>query len=217
MKARAAVLAFLLPAAAFAQHPPAPADIDKIFAAFDKPGSPGCALAVVRDGRIVYEHGYGTAELEWSIPITPATVFNIGSLSKQFVAASIVLLAEQGKLSLDDDIRKYVPELPRYEAPISLRQLLHHTSGVRDLLELMLLAGKDINTHYRIDEYVDILARQKEATSRPAASICTATAVTCCWASSCSARAAYRCASSPSKTSSGRWECSTRISTTTTG
>jgi CubicO group peptidase (beta-lactamase class C family) len=138
-----------------------------VFAAFDKSGSPGCALAVTRDGRIVYEHGYGSAELEWDIPIGPTTVFNIGSISKQFVAASIVLLAERNKLSLDDDIRKHIPELPSYEAPITIRQLLHHTSGVRDLLELMVLAGKDINTHYRIEEYLDILARQKELNFPP--------------------------------------------------
>src|SRR5687768_150369 len=87
------------------------AAVDRIFAALDKPGSPGCALGVVRDGRIIYERGYGTADLEWDEPITPTTVFNIGSVSKQFVAAAIVVLAEQGKLSLDDDVRKYIPEL----------------------------------------------------------------------------------------------------------
>ena len=150
-----------------AQKAPAPADIDRVFAAFDKPGSPGCALAVVRDGAIVYERGYGQAELEWGIPIAPNTVFNIGSVSKQFVAAAIVLLAEQGKLSLDDNIRKHIPELPQYQAPITIRHLLHHTSGVRDMLELMILAGKDINTHYRTDEYIGLLARQKELNFTP--------------------------------------------------
>jgi CubicO group peptidase (beta-lactamase class C family) len=150
-----------------AQQTPAPAAVDNVFSAYDTPGSPGCALGVAQNGRMLYEHGYGTAELEWGIPISPTTVFNVGSISKQFVAASIALLAERGQLSLDDDIRKFVPELPAYQAPITIRELLHHTSGIRDMLELMYLAGVDINTHHSTDEYLGLLARQKELNFPP--------------------------------------------------
>jgi CubicO group peptidase (beta-lactamase class C family) len=158
-------LALSTPAAA--QRSPAPTDVDKVFAAFDKPGSPGCALGVAQQGKMLYEKGYGMAELEWAIPNSPGAVFNVGSMSKEFVAASIVLLSERRALSLDDDIRRFIPEMPRYQAPITIRELLHHTSGIRDMLELMVLAGRDINTHYRIEEYLDLLSRQKELNFPP--------------------------------------------------
>src|SRR5215216_1965234 len=112
------LIALALPTPAVAQRTPAPADVDKVFAAFDKPGSPGCALGVAQVGKMLYEKGYGMAELEWAIPNSPSVVFNVGSMSKEFVAASIVLLSERGALSLDDDIRRFIPEMPRYQAPI---------------------------------------------------------------------------------------------------
>src|SRR5499433_1980439 len=105
----------------------AAAQVDKVFARFDKPDSPGCALAVIKDGEIIYKRGYGMADLNRKIPISPATVFNIASTSKQFTAACATLLAQQGKLSLDDDIRKYLPELPDFGSPITIRPLIHHT------------------------------------------------------------------------------------------
>jgi CubicO group peptidase (beta-lactamase class C family) len=83
--------------------------VDKVFEKWDKSDSPGCALGVYRDGQIIYKHGYGMANLNDDVAITPATVFHVASMSKQFTAASIVLLAQQGKLSLDDDVRKYIP------------------------------------------------------------------------------------------------------------
>src|SRR5271170_4042058 len=104
--------------------------IDKVFSQWDAPSSPGCALAVVHNGAIVYLRGYGAANLELNVPITPQTVFDIGSVSKQFTAMSIVLLVEDGKLSLDDDIHKFIPELPTYGVPISVRDMLHHLSGL---------------------------------------------------------------------------------------
>ena len=85
------------------------ARVDQVFAQWDKPDSPGCALAVIRDGEIVYERGYGMADLDRRVPISPKTVFYIGSTSKQFTAMSILLLEEQGKLSLDDDIPEGIP------------------------------------------------------------------------------------------------------------
>src|SRR5882724_10686223 len=97
--------------ASLAQQPANPA-VDVIFADLTKPGSPGCALGIYRDGKIIYAKGYGLANVEENVPITPQTVFDIGSVSKQFTAAAIVLLEQQDKLRLDDDVRKYVPELP---------------------------------------------------------------------------------------------------------
>src|SRR5438045_6726690 len=80
--------------------------VDQLFAQFDKPGSPGAAVAVTRNGEILYKRGYGLANLEYDIPIAPATVFHVASVSKQFTAMAILLLEHQGKLSIDDDIRK---------------------------------------------------------------------------------------------------------------
>ena len=119
------------------------AAVDAIFAAWDRPGSPGCALAVAQDGELVYSRGYGYANLDHDIPITSHTVFDVASITKQFVGAILNMLALEGKLSLDDDIRQWLPELPEYEWPITLRHMLHHTSGLRDYLNLFPLAGRD--------------------------------------------------------------------------
>src|SRR5262245_53902168 len=117
------------------------AAVDEVFSDLAKPGSPGCALAVARGGKIIYEHGYGLANIEQNVSITPQSVFDIGSTSKQFTAASILLLEKQGKLSVNDDIRKYVPEIPDYGYKITILQLMNHTSGPRDYLTLYEVAG----------------------------------------------------------------------------
>src|SRR5215471_5939754 len=96
------------------------AAVDEVFADVAKPGSPGCALAVARGGKVIYEKGYGLANVEESVNITPESVFDIGSTSKQFTAASILLLEKQGKLSVNDDIRKYLPEIPDYGHKITI-------------------------------------------------------------------------------------------------
>lgn len=142
----APALLWLLSALYAAQSTPAAAqklnaEVDALFRKMNRSASPGCALSVIRDHKIVYEHGYGTADLSHNIPITPTTVFDVGSISKQFTAASILLLAHEGKLSLDDPVRKYVPELPNFGTPITIRELLHHTSGLRDDRELLDLSG----------------------------------------------------------------------------
>ena len=162
-------LFFALTASAFGQEDkdPRTEKVDKIFAAWDKPDSPGCALAVINDGRIIYKRGYGMANLEHNIPISPNTIFDTGSVSKQFTAMSVLLLAEQGKLSLDDDIRKYLPEIPRYETPITIRHLIHHTSGLRDYLTLMALRGERDDDFYVDEEVVDLIARQKQLNFKP--------------------------------------------------
>ncbi len=141
--------------------------VDELFAKWDKPGSPGCALGIIKDGQLVYKRGYGMANLEHNIPISSTTVFRIASTSKQFTATCILLLAEQGKLSLDDDIRKYLSEMPEYESPITIRHLIHHTSGIRDYLELMELAGMGDHDYYTNDEAVEMLTRQRELNFKP--------------------------------------------------
>src|SRR5437588_8541 len=136
--------------------------VDQIFAAYDEADSPGCALGVIRDGNFIYKKGYGAGSLELGVPLTPQSVFYLGSISKQFTAASVVLAAEQGSLSLDDDIRKYVPEIPSYGKTITLREMLHHTSGFRDILSLLFLAGRNSEDIHPTNELLDLVSRQKD-------------------------------------------------------
>ncbi|MBC7833704.1 MAG: beta-lactamase family protein [Phycisphaerales bacterium] len=139
---------------------PEPAAIDAIFSQWNAQ-TPGVALAIVRDEKIIYSRGYGMANLDHAVPIAANTVFDIGSTSKQFTAACILLLAEDGKLAITDDVRKYIPELPEYEKPITIAHLLHHTSGLRDYTALMLLAGLSIESDYSEAFLLDIIVRQK--------------------------------------------------------
>ncbi|MGH9750406.1 MAG: serine hydrolase domain-containing protein, partial [Candidatus Polarisedimenticolia bacterium] len=141
--------------------------VDAVFAPFDRTGSPGCALGVVRDGRLIQARGYGMANLEHGVPITPTTVFDIGSTSKQFAAASIVLLALDGKLSLDDDIRRHLPGIPAYRRPITIRHMLNHTSGLRDYLELMGLTGVNFDGVATAEDALAILVRQRDTNFPP--------------------------------------------------
>ena len=138
-----------------------PDAVDKIFADFAKPGSPGCAVGVYRDGKMIYAQGYGLANIEQNVSITPKSVFDIGSTSKQFTAASILLLEKQGKLSVNDDVRKYIPELPDYGKKITILHLLNHTSGLRDYLTLMELAGINTDNVATDDDALWFIARQK--------------------------------------------------------
>lgn len=140
--------------------------VDALFAQWNKPDSPGCALAVIKDGQITYKRGYGMANLDHGIPISSVSVFNIASVSKQFTAVSIALLANQGKLSLEDDIRKYVPELPRYQSPITIRNLIYQTSGIREYSHLMQAAGIRFQDA-RDEDVFNILTRQKELNFKP--------------------------------------------------
>jgi CubicO group peptidase (beta-lactamase class C family) len=135
--------------------------VDEVFADVAKPGTPGCALGVYRHGKIIYEKGYGFANLEENVPIAPSSVFDIGSTSKQFTAASILLLEKQGKLSVNDDVRKYIPELPDYGKKITILNLLNHTSGLRDYLVLLELAGYNTDSVTTDDDALALIARQK--------------------------------------------------------
>ncbi len=137
------------------------ARIDSIFAAYAFSDVPGCAVGVSRRDTVVFERGWGSADLEHPDPITPATIFEGGSVTKQFTAGAVLRLAQQGKLSLDDDIRKYLPEIPAYDAPITINHLIHHTSGLRDWGDIMGIAGWPRGTRtYTQAHVLDIVARQ---------------------------------------------------------
>lgn len=143
--------------------------VDQVFAAFDKTDSPGCALAIYKSGEILYARGYGQSSLEHGVPITPQTVFDIGSTSKQFTAFAILLLERDGKLSLDDDVRKYVGELQPLDQTVTIRHLLLHTSGLRDYLTLWSLAGMKTENWTTQADAVRLVARQRHANFAPGA------------------------------------------------
>jgi CubicO group peptidase (beta-lactamase class C family) len=141
--------------------------IDSLFSEWDQSDVPGCALGIVKDGNLIYTKGYGIGDLEHDIKIGPSSVFYIGSVSKQFVTFSILLLEEQGKIDLDDRIQKYLPDFPEYDAPLTIRHFIHHTSGVRDYLTLMYLKGRNYLDNTEVDEAYQLIKRQKELNFSP--------------------------------------------------
>jgi CubicO group peptidase (beta-lactamase class C family) len=143
------------------------ARVDDLFSKQAKKDSPGCAVAVIQSGRIVYKRGYGLANLDFDIPNSSTTVFNVASMAKQFTAMSVALLAQQGKISLDDDMRKYVPEIPDYGTPITIRHLAYHTSGIRDYIDLIELADDRIENVHTDQDILNILTRQKKLNFKP--------------------------------------------------
>ena len=168
-----AVLSLTVSPGPGAGQSPEPADsvillrIDSLLeAAAPQPG-PGCSVGVGREGRPSLLRASGMASLEYGVPLTPATVLHAASIAKQFTAAAVVLLAQDGKLSLDDDVRRYVPELPRYGNPISLRQLIHHTSGLRDQWELLWLDGGRDDDAIEEEDVLAVVFRQRGLNFRP--------------------------------------------------
>ena len=159
-------LRMLLSVAALAQDVPNQ-KVDQIFSVYNKPGSPGCSLGVIRDGEFVYRKAYGLASLELAVPLSSSSVFYMASVAKQFTAASVVLAAERGYLSLDDDVRKYIPELPNYGHVITLRQMIHQTSGFRDFYTLLDLSGHDRADFNSPEEILKIVVRQKGLNNIP--------------------------------------------------
>ncbi len=141
--------------------------IDWLCAPYTAFGSPGCAIAVVKDGQTVFAKGYGLADLNNDVPITTNTLFDIGSNTKQFTVTSILLLEEQGKLSLDDDLHKYIPEFPQYPWKLTLRHLAQHTSGIRDYFDLMTLKGMPIGNNYPDEDYLKLIYSQSELNFPP--------------------------------------------------
>ncbi len=144
--------------------------IDALFTEHDAWDRPGLAISVVRDGDLQYARGYGCANLEYDIPITPATVFHVASVSKQFTSFSIVLLAEEGKLALDDDVHKYLPDdVPDFGPTITLRHLMSHTSGIRDQWALLAMAGWRLDDVITREHILKLMRRQQDLNFEPGA------------------------------------------------
>ena len=142
--------------------------INRVFAPWTSTTGPGCAVGVSRNDNVVFENGYGMANLEHDVPIMPTTIFHVASVSKQFTAAAVMLLVADGKLSLDDDIRKYVPEVPAYPKTITIRHLLQHTSGLRDQWDLLIMArGRFEEDRITEADVLEIVSRQKALNFEP--------------------------------------------------
>lgn len=143
------------------------AEIDRLFAEYTVDGSPGAAVGVYRHGKILFAKGYGLADLESRTPITPQTQFHVASTSKQFAAFAVALLAQRGQLDLDADVRRYLPYFPDFGTPVTTRQLVHHTGGVRDQISLFQLAGRDYRDVLRQQQVVNLMSRQRALNFTP--------------------------------------------------
>jgi CubicO group peptidase (beta-lactamase class C family) len=141
--------------------------IDSIFFEWNNPRTPGCALGIIKNGDLIYAKGYGLANMEYDIPNSPSSVFRIGSTSKQFTAACIILLAEKGKLNLNDNLKGFFPGFPDYAEEITVRHLLNHTSGIRDFLQLAYLKGLDDDDYYTDDNVMAWLVNQLDLNFKP--------------------------------------------------
>lgn len=158
------------PIAASAPETAAPspeAAVDSLMAAYDRAGSPGAAVLVFRGDQALLSRGYGQPDLEHGDSITPRTIFHVASVSKQFTAFAIALLAAEGRLSLDDDVRTHIPELPDLGQTVTLRHLLHHTSGMRDQWSLWVLGGGRMDDVIRQDDLMRLITRQRELNFAP--------------------------------------------------
>src|SRR5438067_7211779 len=147
-------------------HADTDGQVDRLFSKWTD-STPGCAVGVATDGKAVLAKAYGMADLEHDVKNTPDTIFEAGSVSKQFTAAAVLLLAREGKLSLDDPVKKYVPELPQYETPITIRHLLNHTSGLRDWGSVAALGGWPRTTRVYTNDLVLDIARHQRSLNYP--------------------------------------------------
>jgi len=159
---RALLATLALPAMLAAQQPDLPVLADRVFDPWNSTHTPGCAVGVARGGTILLTRGYGMADLETGTPITPETIFESGSVAKQFTATATVLLVLDGKLDLDDPVRKYIPELPDYGRPVTIRHLLTHTSGLREWSALVAVQGWSRGSRrHTQDVLFDVVTRQR--------------------------------------------------------
>jgi len=149
-----------------AQHISLEQHIDNLFKSYDNQ-TPGVSVAIVKNGKVVFEKGYGMATLEYNVPITSNTVFHVASVSKQFTAFSIYMLENEGKISLDDDIKKYLPELPDYGKVITINHLLAHTSGLRDQWALLTTGGWHLEDVITTEQILKILFNQNALNFEP--------------------------------------------------
>jgi len=140
--------------------------VDRILAPFKTPSAPGCAIGIIHHGQFVYTAAFGLADLQHRVPITAATAFNVASLTKQFTAAALYYLIESGRVHLTDSVRRFVPEMPAYADAITIGDLLHHTSGLRDLNPLQEVAGR-LAERLSASESLDLLARQSALNFAP--------------------------------------------------
>src|SRR6187431_491241 len=141
--------------------------IEKIFSRY-KPANPGTQLAISRHGTIIFSKAWGMADLEHNVPLTTESITEAGSVSKQFTAAAVLLLEQQGKLSIDDDVRKYIPELPDYGSTITLRHMMQHKSGLKDWGAVMAIAGWPRSTKtYNNDDALYVVCHQKTLNHKP--------------------------------------------------
>jgi len=141
--------------------------IDGLFRKWNTDYSPGCTVGIVRNDSLIFSKGYGIANLEYAIKNEPQTLFHTASVSKQFTAFSIVLLARQGKLKLDDDIHKWLPWFPDLKERITIRNLLNHTSGIRDQWELLAISGTRLDDVITQDQIIKILSKQQALNFKP--------------------------------------------------
>jgi len=141
--------------------------VDKLFTEWAKANSPGCAIGIMQDGEILYQQGYGMANLEYNIPITPQTSFHVASVSKQFAAMAIALLASKGQLSLEDDVCQYLDYIPDFGETITIRHMLNHTSGLRDQWELLILAGWRMDDVITTDDVLELVKKQERLNFSP--------------------------------------------------
>jgi len=163
-----ALAALTFPAALAAQQAdPRVARVDSVFASMDRTSRPGCAVGVVQDGAFLLRRGYGMANLESGQAITPETVFYMGSVSKQFTAMSVALLAKDGRLGLDDSARKWIPEIPVAGSGITLRHMVHHQSGLREKWDLFLLGGGREGDLVTQQDVLDLVKRQRDLSFAP--------------------------------------------------
>ena len=141
--------------------------MDAIFKKYNIRNGPGCAVAVIKDGSVIFKKGYGIGNLEYDIPITPATIFDIASVSKQFTGMAISTLIQEGKITLDDDIHKYLPEVPQFGKRITIRHLIHHISGIRDWPQTLNVAGWRWDEVFSFADIMRMVKYQKELDFEP--------------------------------------------------
>lgn len=158
----------LAPEAAAQSAPAYARAVDSVFAHLNRTDSPGCVVGISERGVPQYIRGYGMADLQHRVALSPDAIFHVASVSKQVTAFAVGLLAERGQLSLDDDVRKFIPELPEYGAPITVRQLIQHTSGLRDQWTLLSMSGwrfpSDLITERDV---MQVVTRQRALNFRP--------------------------------------------------
>lgn len=169
MKSSLTLLLLLCSLLASAQNPSGniQKNIDSLFKAYDTKTGPGVAVLIIRDQQVIFKKGYGIANLEYDEPITATSVFDIASVSKQFTGYAIATLIQQGKISENDDIHKYLPDVPQYAQKITVHNLLHHTSGIRDWPTTLNMAGWRWDEDFLFDDIMRMVKHQKDLDFEP--------------------------------------------------